>query len=262
MGFARDTLAIWETAPSDATMNILFRKLSYFTDLSEDDARAIDRLCEHQITVEAKRTLIREGERPNDVYLLLEGWGYRYKLLPDGGRHILAYLIPGDLCDIHIFILKTMDHTLGLLSPARVAVIPQELILEVMDTHPRIERALWWATLVDEAVLREWLVNIGQRDAFKRVAHLFCELWMRMRAVGLANEGEFSLPLTQEELGDTMGLTSVHINRVLQRMRADGLIELDKKRLTIADPQQLMKEAEFEPNYLHLSHRSSGAHTT
>ena len=240
-------------------MNILARKLSCFTDLTDEDRRAVEKLCEHRIQVEAKRTLIREGERPNDVFLLLEGWGYRYKFLPDGGRHIIAYLIPGDLCDIHNFILKTMDHTLGLLSPATVAVIPQEMILEVMDKHPRIERALWWATLVDEAVLREWLVNIGQRDAFKRIAHLFCELWMRMRAVGLASEGQFSLPLTQEEIGDTMGLTAVHINRVLQRMRADKLIEFERKRLTIPDPQRLMREAEFEPNYLHLSRRPESA---
>ena len=235
--------------------NVLFRKLSYFTDLDEADRGAIDALCAHRITFEAKRTLVREGERPNDVYLLLEGWGYRYKLLPDGGRHILAYLIPGDLCDIHIFILKSMDHTLGLLSRASVAVIPKELILEVMTRHPRIERALWWATLVDEAVLREWLVNIGQRDAHKRVAHLFCELWVRMRAVGLADEGRFSLPLTQEELGDTMGLTAVHVNRTLQRMRAEGLISLERKRLTIHDPRRLMAEAEFEPNYLHVDRR-------
>lgn len=239
--------------------NILFRKLSRFTDLTDADRAAIDRLCAHRISVEAKRQLIREGERPNDVYLLLEGWGYRYKILPDGSRHILAYLIPGDLCDIHIFILKTMDHTLGLLSPATVAVISQEMILDVMDRHPRIERALWWATLVDEAVLREWLVNIGQRDAYKRVAHLFCELWLRMRAVGLADEGRFSLPLTQEELGDTMGLTAVHVNRTLQKMRTEGLISLEKKQLTIHDPQRLMVEAEFTPNYLHLDRRAERA---
>ena len=236
--------------------NVLFNKLSRFTDLSDADRRAIDLLCAHQITVEAKRTLIREGERPNDVYLLLEGWGYRYKMLPDGGRHILAYLIPGDLCDIHIFILKRMDHTLGLLSPATVAVISRETILEVMNKHPRIERALWWATLVDEAVLREWLVNIGTRDAYTRLAHLFCELWLRMRAVGLADEGSFSLPLTQEELGDTMGLTAVHVNRTLQKMRAKGMISLEKKKLTIHDPRRLALEAEFSPNYLHLDRRA------
>lgn len=240
--------------------NILFRKLSHFTDLSASDQHAINLLCAHAISVESKRTLIREGERPNDVYLLLDGWGYRYKLLPDGGRHILAYLIPGDLCDIHIFILKTMDHTLGMLSPGTVAVIPQETILDVMNRHPRIKRALWWATLVDEAVLREWLVNIGQRDAYKRVAHLFCELWMRMRTIGLADEGSFSLPLTQEELGDTMGLTAVHVNRTLQRMRAEGLISLEKKRLTIHDPRQLIDAAEFRPNYLHLDRRPTREH--
>ena len=239
--------------------NILFRKLSRFIDLTDSDRIAIERLCAHRISVEAKRQLIREGERPNDVYLLLEGWGYRYKILPDGGRHILAYLIPGDLCDIHIFILKTMDHTLALLSPATVAVISQETILDVMDSHPRIERALWWATLVDEAVLREWLVNIGQRDAYKRFAHLFCELWMRMRLVGLADEGRFSLPLTQEELGETMGLTSVHVNRTLQRMRSEGLITLERKQLTIHDPHRLMAEADFSPNYLHLDRRPERA---
>lgn len=236
--------------------NILFRKLSAFIDLDDRDRAAIESLCTHEISLEARRTLIREGERPNDVYLLLEGWACRYKLTPDGSRQILAYLIPGDLCDIHIFILKTMDHTLVTMNPARVAVIPRETILEVMANHPRIERALWWATLVDEAVLREWLVNLGQHDAYKRVAHLFCELWMRMRAVGLVEEGQFSLPLTQEELADTVGLTSVHVNRTLQRMRAEGLISLEHRQLTIPDPRELIRAAEFQANYLHLDRRA------
>lgn len=235
--------------------NVLFNKLSRFIDLSDADRIAIESLCEHQITVDAKHELIQEGERPNDVYLLLEGWGYRYKLLPDGSRHIIAYLIPGDLCDIHIFILKAMDHNLGLLTPARVAVIPQEKMLAVMDKHPKVERALWWATLVDEAVLREWLVNIGQRDAPTRIAHLFCELWLRMRNVGLATNGNFSLPITQDELADTMGLSPVHVNRSLQRMRRRGLISWAKQELTIHDPPALMAEAEFSPNYLHLERR-------
>lgn len=242
--------------------NVLFDKLSRFIDLTDADRAAVDHLCSHRITVEAKRTLIREGERPNDIYLFLEGWGYRYKLLPDGGRHILAYLIPGDLCDIHIFILKRMDHTLGALGPATVAVISKEKILEVMDKHPRIERALWWATLVDEAVLREWLVNIGTRDAYTRLAHLFCELWLRMREVALADDGSFSLPLTQEELGDTMGLTAVHVNRTLQKMRAEGLITLEKRKLTIHDPRALAAKAQFLPNYLHLDRRAETVGST
>ena len=235
--------------------NVLANKLSIFTDLGDSDRDAIASLCERRMRVTAKQTLIREGERPNEVYLLLEGWAYRYKVLPDGGRHILAYLVPGDLCDIRIFIVKAMDHTLAMLNAGVVAAINPEQILEVMDKHPRIERALWWATLVDEAVLREWLVNIGQRDAYTRVSHLFCELWLRMRSVGLADEGRFSLPLTQEELGDTMGMTAVHMNRTLQRMRAEGLISFEHKQLTIHDPHRLMKAAEFEPNYLHFERR-------
>ena len=239
--------------------NVLYSKLSRFTDLSADDREAIESLCEHRITLDARQELIREGQRPNDVYLLLEGWGYRYKLLPDGGRHILAYLLPGDLCDIHIFILKAMDHTLGLLTPATVAVISQERILEVMDAHPKIERGLWWATLVDEAVLREWLVNIGQRDARTRIAHLFCELWLLMRAVGLADKGRFSLPITQEVIADTMGLSPVHVNRSLQYMRRRGLVSFAKRELTIHDPEAFMAEAEFTPNYLHLERRKEPA---
>ncbi len=235
--------------------NILARKLAHFIDLTDSDRAAIEAMCTNRVSVQAKRTLIREGERPDSVYLLLEGWGYRYKLLPDGGRQILAYLLPGDLCDIHIFILKSMHQNLGLISPATVAVIPKETILETMTKHPRLERALWWATLVDEAVLREWLVNVGQRDAQKAVAHLLCELWLRMRAVGLTDGGRFTLPLTQEDLGDTVGLTAVHVNRTLQNMRADGLITLERRQLTIHDPQRLIDIAEFEPNYLHLDRR-------
>ena len=231
--------------------NVLLRKLSFFVDLSEPDREAIEAMCARPIRIENKRTLVREGEQPSNVHLLLEGWAYRYKHVPDGGRHILAYLIPGDLCDIHGFVLKRMDHTLGLLGPATVAVIPHERILELISRRPQIERALWWSTLVDQAVLREWLVNIGQRDAYKRIAHLFCELWIRMRAVGLADD-RFPLPLTQEEIGDTTGLTAVHVNRTLQRMRSEGLIALSRKELTILEPNRLVDAAEFRPDYLHL----------
>lgn len=128
-----------------------------------------------------------------------------------------------------------------------------------MDDHRDIERALWWATLVDEAVLREWLTSMGQRDAFSRIAHLLVELWLRMRAIGLAANDSFSLPLTQTDLGDALGLTPVHINRTLQRLRGDGLITLERKQLTIHGPDRLMELAGFEPNYLHLGMNGEGA---
>lgn len=201
----------------------LAMKLSSFTDLTAADCVAIDELCANVCVHKAKRDLIKEGDRPENVFLLLEGWACRYKVLPDGRRQIMAYLLPGDLCDVHNFILEEMDHSIGLLSEARVAAIPKARMLEATDKHPNLARALWWATLVDEGVLREWLVNIGQRSAFDRLAHLFSELYLRLQLVGLADGDSFDMPLTQEELGDTMGLTSVHVNRMLQKMRDEGL---------------------------------------
>ena len=236
-----------------ALPNTLIRKLEGFADLNRRDCEAIASLCDDVRQVEAGEDLIREGERPGHVFLLMEGWGFRYKLMPSGRRQILAYLIPGDICDIHIFILKRMDHSISLLSRGRIAAIAPERMLEVVKCHPQIERALWWATLVDEATLREWLVNLGQRDAHDSLGHLLSEMWIRMQSVGLAEVGQpFSMPLTQVQLADTLGITPVAVNRALQRLRGDGLITLDQKRLTVHDPERLARISGFEPNYLHL----------
>ena len=235
--------------------NPLARKLSSFTDLSVDDLAQLNALCRPTRRFTAGRNLIKEGDRPDDVFILVEGWACRYKILPNGGRQIMAYLIPGDLCDIHVFILKEMDHAIGLLSDASVAAIPKQAMLNLIRERPKIGEALFWATLVDEAVLREWLVNLGQRNAYARIAHLFCEMWLRMCQVGLTSNDAFSLPLTQEQLADTSGLTSVHVNRVLQRMRAEGLISLSSKQLTIHDIGRLKEVAGFDPKYLHLERR-------
>jgi CRP-like cAMP-binding protein len=233
----------------------LVAKLSSFTDFSDEERRVLDGLCRQVKSFPARTDLIEEGDRPEAVFLLLEGWACRYKLLPDGRRQIMAYLLPGDLCDVHIFILKHMDHAIGLLSDARVAAIPKKKIVELTDNFPNLARALWWSTLVDEGVLREWLVNMGQRDALARIAHLFVELYVRLKAVGLNHGEQYDLPLIQQELGDTMGLTSVHVNRVLQRLRADGLIELARNRIHLKDVDRLIELASFTPNYLHLDRR-------
>lgn len=235
--------------------NPLVRKLRNFTDLPDRDVRRLEDLCTDVRTYPARRDLIEEGDRPESVFLLTKGWACRYKVLPDGGRQIVAYLIPGDLCDVHIFILEEMDHTIGLLSEARVVEIPKYKILELFEESPMLARALWWSTLVDEGVLREWIVNMGRRDAFDRLAHLFAELWLRMHGVGLTVDGAFDLPLTQNDLGDTLGLTSVHVNRTLQEMRAQGLIETSRGALHITDVQRLMDVTDFRPNYLHLHRR-------
>lgn len=146
-----------------------------------------------------------------------------------------------------------MDHGILMLSPGRVASIAPDLMLRTMDRHPHVQRALWWATLVDEAILREWLVNLGQRDAHDSLAHLLCEMWLRMEAIGLAEEGKpFSLPLTQIQLAETLGVTAVAVNRALQRLREDGLISLDRRSLTVHDPERLAAASSFDANYLHL----------
>lgn len=240
--------------------NPLLRKLEGLVALSDEEKQALEAACTRKIVRKAGEDLIQEGQRPECVHLLLEGWAFRYKLLPDGGRQIMAYLIPGDLCDIHIFILKQMDHSIGLLSDATVSLIPEKAMVALLDTHPRLARALFWATLVDEAILREWLTNTLRREPFERVAHLLSEMWLRMKAVGLVQGDTFDLPLTQTELGDTMGLNSVTINRVLQRLRAEELITLKGGRLAILDAKRLMAVSNFNSNYLHLDPRKPVGH--
>ncbi len=232
--------------------NPLIRKLGRFVPLNDAECAALENLCLNARKHAHGTDLIAEGDKPKAVFLILKGWAYRYKHLEDGRRQILAYLIPGDLCDIQIFLFEKMDHSIGLLSNAVVVKIPAAEILDLMDRFPRIERALMWGTLVDEATLREWLLNVGQRFALQRLAHLFCELCVRLSVVGLVDDEEsFTLPLTQAELADTTGMTTVHVNRTLQRLRKDELISTSQGRLKILDFARLAEIAGFSETYLH-----------
>jgi CRP-like cAMP-binding protein len=229
----------------------LIRKLECFARLPDEAKRALEGLVREVRDFGARQDIIVEGDKPDDVHLMLEGWAARYKMLPNGDHPIMAYLIPGDLCDVQVSLLQQMDHSIGTLSPCKVAFIPREEIARLMDEHESLSRALWWATLVDEAILREWLVTVGHRSADKRLAHFICEMLLRCKAVGLTDDDSFSLPLTQEEIGQTMGLSTVHVNRMLQELRAQGLIVSSGKRVTVNDLDRLMAFAEFNPNYLH-----------
>ncbi len=232
--------------------NPLIRKLGRFVPLTEAERAALDELSRKKRFHVQGSDLIGEGDNPRSVFLILKGWAFRYKHLKDGSRQIMAYLVPGDLCDIQIFLFEKMDHSIGLLSDAEVVKIPSAEILDLMDRFPRIERALLWATLVDGATLREWLLNVGQRFAKQRVAHLLCELQVRLAVVGLVDEDEsFKLPVTQVELADTTGMTTVHVNRTLQRLRKDGLISTPKGRLKILNFPKLAEVAGFNQEYLH-----------
>jgi len=200
-----------------------------------------------------RQDLIQEGDPPDGVHVVLEGFACRYKLLPSGERQIMAYLVPGDMCDLHIAILGEMDHSIATLSACKIAIIPHEAVESLMKSHDCINRALWWSSLVDEAILREWLVGIGRRSADKQLAHRLCELLVRLQAVGLATENSYQFPVTQAELGDTLGISTVHVNRMLQQLRKAGLIAPQSHHPTITDVDGLKQFAEFTPNYLHLS---------
>ena len=235
--------------------NPFIRKLEGLATLSEEDRAVLQRITAEHRVVPARTDLVREGSKPDGVFVVMDGFVCRHKYQPDGQRQIMAYLLPGDFCDLDVALLETMDHTLTTISACSVVHIRPQTIAELVEHHPRIARALRMTTLVDEATLREWLVNIGCRSALGRMAHLFCELFVRLRAVGLAAENRYAIPLTQTNLGDTTGLTTVHVNRTLQEMRRQGLIELKGGQLTILDMPRLKKVGGFKPNYLHLRER-------
>ena len=202
-------------------------------------------------TVEADVDLVREGAPTGEVRLVLDGIAFRYKVIPEGRRQIMAFLLPGDLCDLQIPILGAMDHGIRTLTRCKVASISQSVV-DGWTERPRVIRALWWATLVDEAVMREWIVNLGARQADQRVAHLLVELLHRLRSVGLATDKGYALPLSQEKLGECTGLSAVHVNRVVMRLRKSGLVTFQRNRVAIEDLEALSAMAGFDPGYLHL----------
>lgn len=238
--------------------NRLVRKLERYAKLSADDRAALDELVRQNVRrLRAREDIIREGERPTHISLILQGWACRYKVLEDGRRQIISFFLPGDLCDLNVFVLRQMDHSIGAITPLAYAEVRREAFDSVAD-RPRVIQAMWWDSLVMAAVQREWTVNLGQRTAFERVAHLLCELFIRLRAVGLTHGSRCELPVTQAELADAIGLTPVHVNRTLQELRAQGLIVLQGKELTIPDLERLKDASLFNDNYLHLDHE--GAH--
>ncbi len=229
----------------------LVLKLAKGVSLDAGDIAILEELTRNPVRFEARTDLIVEGEKPTHVRLVLEGIACRYKLLRRGRRAIVAHLLPGDFCDLHVTILGQMDHSIATLTLCLIAEIPAQKINEVISSSPRIARAFWWATLVDEGTLREWLVNLGQRRGTVQMAHLFCELYWRLRLVDMATADSFVLPLTQEELSDTLGMSSVHANRVLQQLREDTLVVMQGRTVRIPDLERLQDFAEFIPNNLH-----------
>jgi len=233
-------------------INPLVLKLERHDRLSDDEKRVLEGAISRVRVVEADEDIVHEGERPSESNLLLDGYAARYKIFSNGRRQITAIHVAGDFVDLHNFLVKTMDHGVLALTPCRVAVVPHATIEKITNEHPHLTRLLWLNTLVDGAIHREWLTAMGRLSATAHMAHFICELFLRLKAVGRADGDTIQLPLTQAELGDTLGLSTVHVNRVLQEMRKEGLIRWQGDALTVLDWERLTSVGEFTPTYLSL----------
>jgi CRP-like cAMP-binding protein len=233
--------------------NPLTMKLEQFTSFDGEERQRLDQLLSYPTqTFERGRTIIREGENVDDIHLVLTGLAARSKTLRNGDRQFMALLVPGDLCDVEVFILEGMDHDIVAIADTTCVLIPAKIIEGLLTEFTTLTKALWWSTMTDSAVLREWIVDHGSRDAIERIAHLLCELLIRYRIIAETTDYSFPFPLTQDELADATGMTPVHVNRMLQQLRADGLIELSGKTLTVLDPKGLQRVAKYDSTYLHL----------
>jgi len=235
-----------------ANMEPLIRKLESLGEMSEADRAALASLPAQVRTLEANEDVVRDGDAPSASCLLLDGFMHRYKVLPDGKRQILALHTPGDMPDLQSLFLRHLDHSLAASVPSQAAFIPHEALRALMREFPTLAELLWRDTLIDAAIFRAWIVALGQRSALSHLAHLLCEVFTRLRAVGLTEASSCNLPFTQAELGDALGLSTVHVNRTLQALRGEGLITLERGRLTILDWKGLAQAAQFDPAYLHL----------
>jgi CRP-like cAMP-binding protein len=243
------------TRAEGATPRAFIVKLQQFTALSDADRAALHAVAARQWRVGAHEDIVHEGEPHGPIRVILDGWACRYKQFEDGSRQITAILLPGDLCDTHVNVLRAQDHSIGTFTPVTLADIPRDRLDTLVGYYPHIGRALWWEMLAAAAIQRAWTANIARRGAVERLGHLLCELFYRLRAVELTREQGYGLPLRQSDLADALGLTDVHVNRRLKTLRAAGLITLRSRWLTIRDLPALERASKFNPDYLHLGYR-------
>lgn len=232
--------------------DMLLRNLERFCPLSDEEKSALRGAVTRERHFHPGEDLIHEHRPTEGVFVIQQGFACRYKLLPDGRLQIVGFLLPGDMCDLRVFLLRRMDHSICALGPVEAALMSPDSVVGLIESSQRLSRALWWTTIVEDSITREWIVNVGYRTAFERVAHLFCEVFWRLEAMGLARGNQCALPLTQIELGDTLALSSVHVNRTLKQMRRDNLVKFQGGELELIDRQAIQMAAGFDPAYLHL----------
>lgn len=238
------------TAPH--TLSPLFRRLTSRTPLSPGDRAALADLPFRTTSIDPGGYIVREGDKANRCCVLLSGFVYRHKITGDGDRQILSIHLRGDAVDLQNGLLDHADHNVQALTRANVAFVARKAIVDLCADRPRIAHALWVDTLVDAAIFREWIVNVGRRNARQRIAHLFCEMALRQEAAGLCTGPHYVWPMTQVQVGDATGLTAVHVNRTLRDLKAEKLITMTSTDVRIENWAGLQEAGDFNPGYLHL----------
>jgi CRP-like cAMP-binding protein len=229
----------------------LVRRWSKYRPFSTEDRNAIRDLPYTRRTFGKDAYIVREGEQAGECSLILRGFAYRQKLLSDGRRQIISFHIPTEFVDLQNGVLGTADHNVQSLNHCEIAAVPRSAIMELADQRPAVRLAMWIDTLIDSSIFREWVVNVGRRDSRARIAHLLCELVIRLQRIGADREGLFDFPLTQEQLADATGLTAVHTNRTLQSLRREGFLQLSNGILRVLDWEGLREVGDFDELYLH-----------
>jgi len=230
----------------------LFLQLSHRDTISDKEKAELFALFAGEKSYAAGEEIVREGARPKVSLLLMEGLAARFKVLEDGGRQIAAIHVPGDFLDLHGFLLKVLAHGVFALSACTLVQVEHEALKKLTETSPHLTRMLWLDTLIDASVHREWLVAMGRRPAIGQLAHLMCELYVRLKLVDRTDGFSFRLPVTQNELADVLGLSVVHVNRTLRDLRRRGVIRWEGDRIHIDNWDGLVEIAEFDATYLSL----------
>lgn len=238
-----------QAAPKITT---LVEKLSLRDRISPDEIEALQKALEPPKTVAAGSDIVREHTRPLHSTLLISGFSARYSTLADGARQITEINVAGDFIDLHSLLMKQMDHGVVALTECVVAEAPHSGLIDITERHPHLGRLLWLDTIIDAAIHRQWLVAMGRRSGLGHLAHLVCELYLRLQAVGQTGDLTFDLPLTQAVLGDALGLSTVHVSRLISELRGEGVINWSGGQIDILDWRRLAEIAEFDPTYLRL----------
>ena len=235
------------------TLEPMVRKLAYWQELDSADRKAILAIPHILRALEPNSYIVREYDRAEHICVLLSGFAIRHKTVASGHRQIVAVHMKGEAVDLQNSMLGKADHSVQMLTRGEVALIPIKEVEKIAFEQPNVGKAMWIDTLVDGSIFREWIANIGRREARARIAHLLCEFALRLRVAGLGSEAGYELPMTQEQLADATGLTAVHVNRTLKTLEGDGLIERGSPRsVVIGDWKKLAEAGDFNSNYLHL----------